>query len=69
MSAQILPDATLPTDSTVNLEGEIQHITGGTTAGSNLHSTVSASLMSVWGILNSVPSLKLEIGCNIRTAR
>ena len=35
-SAQILPDATLSNPSLVNLEGQLQRITGGTQAGGNL---------------------------------
>ncbi|MBE9041204.1 filamentous hemagglutinin N-terminal domain-containing protein, partial [Oscillatoriales cyanobacterium LEGE 11467] len=34
--AQILPDASLPNNSTIDLEGQIQRITGGTTTGGNL---------------------------------
>lgn len=34
--AQIIPDATLPNPSIVNLEGQIQHLTGGTQSGGNL---------------------------------
>jgi hypothetical protein len=36
--AQVIPDNTLPSNSTVQVNGKVEQITGGTTLGRNLYS-------------------------------
>ena len=45
--AQIIPDNTLPANSSINNEGQVQHITNGTQVGDNLfHSFTEFSVPS-----------------------